>query len=403
MSYEPLILEVKPVGNKGNTFHLQAVIEREQIGDVKDSLIQKISDAVEANIKSQDINDIVWVVRQTENNKLLSERISLSANPVDQIPVLSSINRCMNGFSLWKDWYKSYANEIIDKIITSVTLDNIAYKYELVNEMSSKIGMTDNMVLDRLMGALPNDVTNEQRYDVLDKMKVSEHIKLAFVNVVPDYLQKVISGKYNEILREDSLADKFKRIGNSLSELKALTGINDDPANFTAKNIEHIIDFKQKVQFFSTQYKNLWNEYEKYAPDEFNRLKRLLDAIDDICRLYPNKEIKDFAKDDFLNMAKKDKRHCIADLQTRLEFELRLLLGHDSETSKKALDEASDTKKISEKDYMQLEEMREKRNNSLHYGKDDYDGLDLQECINAVFRIVEQNKPRVAERKQKKR
>lgn len=403
MSYEPLILEVKPVGNKGNTFHLQAVIEREQIGDVKDSLIQKISDAVEANIKSQDINDIVWVVRQTENNKLLSERISLSANPVDQIPVLSSINRCMNGFSLWKDWYKSYANEIIDKIITSVTLDNIAYKYELVNEMSSKIGMTDNMVLDRLMGALPNDVTNEQRYDVLDKMKVSEHIKLAFVNVVPDYLQKVISGKYNEILREDSLADKFKRIGNSLSELKALTGINDDPANFTAKNIEHIIDFKQKVQFFSTQYKNLWNEYEKYAPDEFNRLKRLLDAIDDICRLYPNKEIKDFAKDDFLNMAKKDKRHCIADLQTRLEIELRLLLGHDSETSKKALDEASDTKKISEKDYMQLEEMREKRNNSLHYGKDDYDGLDLQECINAVFRIVEQNKPRVAERKQKKR
>ena len=234
-------------------------------------------------------------------------------------------------------------------------------------------------------------------------MKVSEHIKLAFVNVVPDYLQKVISGKYNEILREDSLADKFKRIGNSLSELKALTGINDDPANFTAKNIEHIIDFKQKVQFFFTQYKNLWNEYEKYAPNEFNDLKRFHDAIDDISSLFPDKEIKDFAKDDFLILAKKDKRHCIADLQTRLEIELRLLLGHDSETSKKALDEAFDTKKISEKDYMQLEEMREKRNNSLHYGIDDYDGLDLQECINAVFRIVEQNKPRVAERKQTKR
>lgn len=406
-SYEPAIVEIRPNGIKGITFHLPSVIERKVDGEMKRAVMAKLEAAIKASSGNDDIlDDIVWLYNLTEDKDIIinfvGNRLQRCSTLEDKSDVLMWTNSKINGVKDWEELFNDMAKSFIKEVAYGVTIENFKGRWETSRAVAKKLAMSPGMLVSRLIEGLPTDTKVEEVYMKLMELRFPEDRILSYANVIPVYVGKVISNHIDEIAGSHKLADDFRRMGNHLAELRSQTGIDDDPVNFIPKQIGNVGTFKLLAEYFIREENNIEKSYQSYAKDEFARLHQYYDAIVKINSNLEGKSVTESSKDDFILLADTNKEQCLANLQTRMEIELRNLLGLTADSKESANDMLNDAKNkrlINDTDFGRLNDMRTKRNDLIHSDKFTGSQSDLYDWIDSVFHLVEKNN---APRKEKR-
>ena len=257
---------------------------------------------------------------------------------------------------------------MFETLCNSITVDNFVAQNILGKKLNEIIGMNDLMYTSRLSKKLIEDEDDVIAFEALEGAGFSVDTVLSVVNVFKEYCKQIIDGVY--VSGNSKLSSQFTLLGQALSELKDLTGI-DNPYEDSAELDFDTDRFYQVMATFTDSIRKI-EKYKAFALDEYKYLLFLQERFIEIKEVVTiekeaTKNPKNINKAYIEQLLKKSRyKDAICDLHVRLQYELNRLFEVKDIPTYELLSDSQMLNYLGEEDIDRLHALRICRNGFQH-------------------------------------
>jgi hypothetical protein len=313
--------------------------------------------------KLSEISDCKDYVEQFAYTNLKKQQ-----NTEDKIGFFLNINDQFKNVKFWSEVTKKAAGALFDELCLQVTIDNFAAKNASGEKLNKILKLNDLEYLGAISKSLRDTEDNEIVYEALEGLNYNEDSLLGIVNVFKVYCSDILEG--DAISSRSKLGGQCALLGQSLSELKELTGVN----NVTEDAAELDIDadrFIQVLATYSDSIKKL-DKYRMFATDQFDDLlayyKRYTEIKEVVTIEREASKSPSKINNNYINQMLKKSRYkdAICDLHVRLQYELNRLFNTRDMQTFELLSDVGISQYLSEDELSEMHALRKCRNEFQH-------------------------------------
>ena len=392
--YLPLNVKI-PCKNFGDVFEMQLLVETVASEDQFRSVLQAIYlDCYERSYSAESSQTLAYVATVLGNAELLNKytlkKMSELGADEDRIDLLLRLNIAFSKCEGWNAYFTEIAEEIFERYVSSVELENIIFKNTVLTPLRKAMEMPEAEYISALAEPLKEKESAELVYQALDSASFGESEILAVVNVIDLYATRVL--ERTPIDGETELASKFALFSGNLWKLCDMLGV-DNPNDYTLQDDYNIDEFFNTYATYSKAQKDI-EKYKAYAKDSYEQFKRfdsIFNPVQEVLSIertaseHPEKITRKFIDE---QISRGRYSVAISNLLIKAQYDLRILLSADlTRGANELIDEAESQGIIKRDEANRLHTLRMCRNGLQHPEKRQvpFDKVTLEEWRDTVF------------------
>ena len=399
--YLPLNVKI-PCKNFGDVFEMQLLVETVASEDQFRSVLQAIYlDCYERSYSAESSQTLAYVATVLGNAELLNKytlkKMSELGADEDRIDLLLRLNIAFSKCEGWNAYFTEIAEEIFERYVSSVELENIIFKNTVLTPLRKAMEMPEAEYISALAEPLKEKESAELVYQALDSVSFAESEILAVVNVIDIYATRVL--ERTPIDGATDLASKFALFSGNLWKLCDMLGV-ENPNDYTLKDDYNIDEFFNIYATYSKAQKDI-EKYKAYAKDSYEQFKRfdsIFNPVQEVLSIertaseHPERITRKFIDE---QISRGRYSVAISNLLIKAQYDLRILVSADlSVQANELIDEAQNQGIIKRDEANRLHKLRMCRNGLQHPDKKQipFDKTTLEEWRDIVFLLKgEQN------------
>lgn len=392
--YLPLNVKI-PCKNFGDVFEMQLLVETVASEDQFRSVLQAIYlDCYERSYSAESSQTLAYVATVLGNAELLNKytlkKMSELGADEDRIDLLLRLNIAFSKCEGWNAYFTEIAEEIFERYVSSVELENIIFKNTVLTPLRKAMEMPEAEYISALAEPLKEKESAELVYQALDSASFGESEILAVVNVIDLYATRVL--ERTPIDGATELASKFALFSGNLWKLCDMLGV-DNPNDYTLQDDYNIDEFFNTYATYSKAQKDI-EKYKAYAKDSYEQFKRfdsIFNPVQEVLSIertaseHPEKITRKFIDE---QISRGRYSVAISNLLIKAQYDLRILLSADLTLgANELIDEAESQGIIKRDEANRLHTLRMCRNGLQHPEKRQvpFDKVTLEEWRDTVF------------------
>ena len=394
--YLPLNVKI-PCKNFGDVFEMQLLVETVASEDQFRSVLQAIYlDCYERSYSAESSQTLAYVATVLGNAELLNKytlkKMSELGADEDRIDLLLRLNIAFSKCEGWNAYFTEIAEEIFERYVSSVELENIIFKNTVLTPLRKAMEMPEAEYISALAEPLKEKESAELVYQALDSASFGESEILAVVNVIDLYATRVL--ERTPIDGATELASKFALFSGNLWKLCDMLGV-DNPNDYTLQDDYNIDEFFNTYATYSKAQKDI-EKYKAYAKDSYEQFKRfdsIFNPVQEVLSIertaseHPEKITRKFIDE---QISRGRYSVAISNLLIKAQYDLRILLSADLTLgANELIDEAESQGIIKCDEANRLHTLRMCRNGLQHPEKRQvpFDKATLEEWRDTVFSL----------------
>ena len=394
--YLPLNVKI-PCKNFGDVFEMQLLVETVASEDQFRSVLQAIYlDCYERSYSAESSQTLAYVATVLGNAELLNKytlkKMSELGADEDRIDLLLRLNIAFSKCEGWNAYFTEIAEEIFERYVSSVELENIIFKNTVLTPLRKAMEMPEAEYISALAEPLKEKESAELVYQALDSASFGESEILAVVNVINLYATRVL--ERTPIDGATELASKFALFSGNLWKLCDMLGV-DNPNDYTLQDDYNIDEFFNTYATYSKAQKDI-EKYKAYAKDSYEQFKRfdsIFNPVQEVLSIertaseHPEKITRKFIDE---QISRGRYSVAISNLLIKAQYDLRILLSADLTLgANELIDEAESQGIIKRDEANRLHTLRMCRNGLQHPEKRQvpFDKVTLEEWRDTVFSL----------------
>ena len=394
--YLPLNVKI-PCKNFGDVFEMQLLVETVASDDQFRSVLQAIYlDCYERSYSAESSQTLAYVATVLGNAELLNKytlkKMSELGADEDRIDLLLRLNIAFSKCEGWNAYFTEIAEEIFERYVSSVELENIIFKNTVLTPLRKAMEMPEAEYISALAEPLKEKESAELVYQALDSASFGESEILAVVNVIDLYATRVL--ERTPIDGATELASKFALFSGNLWKLCDMLGV-DNPNDYTLQDDYNIDEFFNTYATYSKAQKDI-EKYKAYAKDSYEQFKRfdsIFNPVQEVLSIertaseHPEKITRKFIDE---QISRGRYSVAISNLLIKAQYDLRILLSADLTLgANELIDEAESQGIIKREEANRLHKLRMCRNGLQHPEKRQipFDKATLEEWRDTVFSL----------------
>lgn len=394
--YLPLNVKI-PCKNFGDVFEMQLLVETVASEDQFRSVLQAIYlDCYERSYSAESSQTLAYVATVLGNAELLNKytlkKMSELGADEDRIDLLLRLNIAFSKCEGWNAYFTEIAEEIFERYVSSVELENIIFKNTVLTPLRKAMEMPEAEYISALAEPLKEKESAELVYQALDSASFGESEILAVVNVIDLYATRVL--ERTPIDGATELAGKFALFSGNLWKLCDMLGV-DNPNDYTLQDDYNIDEFFNTYATYSKAQKDI-EKYKAYAKDSYEQFKRfdsIFNPVQEVLSIertaseHPERITKKFIDE---QISRGRYSVAISNLLIKAQYDLRILLSADLTLgANELIDEAESQRIIKRDEANRLHKLRMCRNGLQHPEKRQipFDKATLEEWRDTVFSL----------------
>lgn len=384
-----------PCKNFGDVFEMQLLVETVASEDQFRSVLQAIYlDCYERSYSAESSQTLAYVATVLGNAELLNKytlkKMSELGADEDRIDLLLRLNIAFSKCEGWNAYFTEIAEEIFERYVSSVELENIIFKNTVLTPLRKAMEMPEAEYISALAEPLKEKESAELVYQALDSASFGESEILAVVNVIDLYATRVL--ERTPIDGATELASKFALFSGNLWKLCDMLGV-DNPNDYTLQDDYNIDEFFNTYATYSKAQKDI-EKYKAYAKDSYEQFKRfdsIFNPVQEVLSIertaseHPEKITRKFIDE---QISRGRYSVAISNLLIKAQYDLRILLSADLTLgANELIDEAESQGIIKRDEANRLHTLRMCRNGLQHPEKRQvpFDKVTLEEWRDTVF------------------
>ena len=392
--YLPLNVKI-PCKNFGDVFEMQLLVETVASEDQFRRVLQAIYlDCYERSYSAESSQTLAYVATVLGNAELLNKytlkKMSELGADEDRIDLLLRLNIAFSKCEGWNAYFTEIAEEIFERYVSSVELENIIFKNTGLTHLRKAMDMPEAEYISALAEPLKEKESAELVYQALDSASFGESEILAVVNVIDLYATRVL--ERTPIDGATELASKFALFSGNLWKLCDMLGV-DNPNDYTLQDDYNIDEFFNTYATYSKAQKDI-EKYKAYAKDSYEQFKRfdsIFNPVQEVLSIertaseHPEKITRKFIDE---QISRGRYSVAISNLLIKAQYDLRILLSADLTLgANELIDEAESQGIIKRDEANRLHTLRMCRNGLQHPEKRQvpFDKVTLEEWRDTVF------------------
>lgn len=392
--YLPLNVKI-PCKNFGDVFEMQLLVETVASEDQFRSVLQAIYlDCYERSYSAESSQTLAYVATVLGNAELLNKytlkKMSELGADEDRVDLLLRLNIAFSKCEGWNAYFTEIAEEIFERYVSSVELENIIFKNTVLTPLRKAMEMPEAEYISALAEPLKEKESAELVYQALDSASFGESEILAVVNVIDLYATRVL--ERTPIDGATELASKFALFSGNLWKLCDMLGV-DNPNDYTLQDDYNIDEFFNTYATYSKAQKDI-EKYKAYAKDSYEQFKRfdsIFNPVQEVLSIertaseHPEKITRKFIDE---QISRGRYSVAISNLLIKAQYDLRILLSADLTLgANELIDEAESQGIIKRDEANRLHTLRMCRNGLQHPEKRQvpFDKVTLEEWRDTVF------------------
>ena len=394
--YLPLNVKI-PCKNFGDVFEMQLLVETVASEDQFRSVLQAIYlDCYERSYSAESSQTLAYVATVLGNAELLNKytlkKMSELGADEDRIDLLLRLNIAFSKCEGWNAYFTEIAEEIFERYVSSVELENIIFKNTVLTPLRKAMEMPEAEYISALAEPMKEKESAELVYQALDSASFGESEILAVVNVIDLYATRVL--ERTPIDGATELASKFALFSGNLWKLCDMLGV-DNPNDYTLQDDYNIDEFFNTYATYSKAQKDI-EKYKAYAKDSYEQFKRfdsIFNPVQEVLSIertaseHPEKITRKFIDE---QISRGRYSVAISNLLIKAQYDLRILLSADLTLgANELIDEAESQGIIKREEANRLHKLRMCRNGLQHPEKRQvpFDKATLEEWRDTVFSL----------------
>ena len=394
--YLPLNVKI-PCKNFGDVFEMQLLVETVASEDQFRRVLQAIYlDCYERSYSAESSQTLAYVATVLGNAELLNKytlkKMSELGADEDRIDLLLRLNIAFSKCEGWNAYFTEIAEEIFERYVSSVELENIIFKNTVLTPLRKAMEMPEAEYISALAEPLKEKESAELVYQALDSASFGESEILAVVNVIDLYATRVL--ERTPIDGATELASKFALFSGNLWKLCDMLGV-DNPNDYTLQDDYNIDEFFNIYATYSKAQKDI-EKYKAYAKDSYEQFKRfdsIFNPVQEVLSIertaseHPEKITRKFIDE---QISRGRYSVAISNLLIKAQYDLRILLSADLTLgANELIDEAESQGIIKCDEANRLHTLRMCRNGLQHPEKRQvpFDKATLEEWRDTVFSL----------------
>ena len=394
--YLPLNVKI-PCKNFGDVFEMQLLVETVASEDQFRSVLQAIYlDCYERSYSAESSQTLAYVATVLGNAELLNKytlkKMSELGADEDRIDLLLRLNIAFSKCEGWNAYFTEIAEEIFERYVSSVELENIIFKNTVLTPLRKAMEMPEAEYISALAEPLKEKESAELVYQALDSASFGESEILAVVNVIDLYATRVL--ERTPIDGATELAGQFALFSGNLWKLCDMLGV-DNPNDYTLQDDYNIDEFFNTYATYSKAQKDI-EKYKAYAKDSYEQFKRfdsIFNPVQEVLSIertaseHPEKITRKFIDE---QISRGRYSVAISNLLIKAQYDLRILLSADLTLgANELIDEAESQGIIKCDEANRLHTLRMCRNGLQHPEKRQvpFDKATLEEWRDTVFSL----------------
>ena len=394
--YLPLNVKI-PCKNFGDVFEMQLLVETVASEDQFRRVLQAIYlDCYERSYSAESSQTLAYVATVLGNAELLNKytlkKMSELGADEDRIDLLLRLNIAFSKCEGWNAYFTEIAEEIFERYVSSVELENIIFKNTVLTPLRKAMEMPEAEYISALAEPLKEKESAELVYQALDSASFGESEILAVVNVIDLYATRVL--ERTPIDGATELASKFALFSGNLWKLCDMLGV-DNPNDYTLQDDYNIDEFFNTYATYSKAQKDI-EKYKAYAKDSYEQFKRfdsIFNPVQEVLSIertaseHPEKITRKFIDE---QISRGRYSVAISNLLIKAQYDLRILLSADLTLgANELIDEAESQGIIKCDEANRLHTLRMCRNGLQHPEKRQvpFDKATLEEWRDTVFSL----------------
>ena len=394
--YLPLNVKI-PCKNFGDVFEMQLLVETVASEDQFRSVLQAIYlDCYERSYSAESSQTLAYVATVLGNAELLNKytlkKMSELGADEDRVDLLLRLNIAFSKCEGWNAYFTEIAEEIFERYVSSVELENIIFKNTVLTPLRKAMEMPEAEYISALAEPLKEKESAELVYQALDSASFGESEILAVVNVIDLYATRVL--ERTPIDGATELASKFALFSGNLWKLCDMLGV-DNPNDYTLQDDYNIDEFFNTYATYSKAQKDI-EKYKAYAKDSYEQFKRfdsIFNPVQEVLSIertaseHPEKITRKFIDE---QISRGRYSVAISNLLIKAQYDLRILLSADLTLgANELIDEAESQGIIKCDEANRLHTLRMCRNGLQHPEKRQvpFDKATLEEWRDTVFSL----------------
>ena len=394
--YLPLNVKI-PCKNFGDVFEMQLLVETVASEDQFRSVLQAIYlDCYERSYSAESSQTLAYVATVLGNAELLNKytlkKMSELGADEDRIDLLLRLNIAFSKCEGWNAYFTEIAEEIFERYVSSVELENIIFKNTVLTPLRKAMEMPEAEYISALAEPLKAKESAELVYQALDSASFAESEILAVVNVIDLYTARVL--ERTPIDGATDLASKFALFSGNLWKLCDMLGV-ENPNDYTLKDDYNIDEFFNIYATYSKAQKDI-EKYKAYAKDSYEQFKRfdsIFNPVQEVLSIertaseHPERITRKFIDE---QISRGRYSVAISNLLIKAQYDLRILVSADlSVQANELIDEAQNQGIIKRDEANRLHKLRMCRNGLQHPDKKQipFDKATLEEWRDTVFSL----------------
>ena len=394
--YLPLNVKI-PCKNFGDVFEMQLLVETVASEDQFRRVLQAIYlDCYERSYSAESSQTLAYVATVLGNAELLNKytlkKMSELGADEDRIDLLLRLNIAFSKCEGWNAYFTEIAEEIFERYVSSVELENIIFKNTVLTPLRKAMEMPEAEYISALAEPLKEKESAELVYQALDSASFGESEIRAVVNVIDLYATRVL--ERTPIDGATELASKFALFSGNLWKLCDMLGV-DNPNDYTLQDDYNIDEFFNTYATYSKAQKDI-EKYKAYAKDSYEQFKRfdsIFNPVQEVLSIertaseHPEKITRKFIDE---QISRGRYSVAISNLLIKAQYDLRILLSADLTLgANELIDEAESQGIIKCDEANRLHTLRMCRNGLQHPEKRQvpFDKATLEEWRDTVFSL----------------
>ena len=394
--YLPLNVKI-PCKNFGDVFEMQLLVETVASEDQFRSVLHAIYlDCYERSYSAESSQTLAYVATVLGNAELLNKytlkKMSELGADEDRIDLLLRLNIAFSKCEGWNAYFTEIAEEIFERYVSSVELENIIFKNTVLTPLRKAMEMPEAEYISALAEPLKEKESAELVYQALDSASFGESEILAVVNVIDLYATRVL--ERTPIDGATELSSKFALFSGNLWKLCDMLGV-DNPNDYTLQDDYNIDEFFNTYATYSKAQKDI-EKYKAYAKDSYEQFKRfdsIFNPVQEVLSIertaseHPEKITRKFIDE---QISRGRYSVAISNLLIKAQYDLRILLSADLTVgANELIDEAESQGIIKCDEANRLHTLRMCRNGLQHPEKRQvpFDKATLEEWRDTVFSL----------------
>lgn len=267
--YSPVNLRI-PDRRSEETFEIQMLTETIADHAEFEQLLHAILDDCYDLAYTPEIGKIVLYVANVEHDPeylrgYVEHKIKGAANDEARIGFLVQVNVEFGKNKVWAPFFKELSEELFNRFVKTVELDNVLPKYAAVVPLFRAMDMPETEFVARFSEHIREQETPELVYQALESIGLNEPVILPVANIIAPLTDQVL--KRTKISDTTALSGKYAVLSSNLWKLCDMLGI-EDPTDYSLRDDYNVDEFFNAYATFESAKKDV-ELYRVYAKEQY--------------------------------------------------------------------------------------------------------------------------------------